>query len=266
MSLTYEERRETILAELGTKGKVQVHALAGMFNVSTETIRRDLDRLEKEGRLRKVYGGAVQTRSERIEPTFMKRSQMHSGEKRAIGKLAASLVREGETVLLDNGTTTIEIMRELKDRGDVTVITSSVPILACALDGFQGKVIFAGGEVHMGIQAATGAIAHQLLDQFKVNKAFISAGGISLADGITEYNLEEALLSRKMMQRTEEAILVADHSKFGVTTFAQIAPIEHISMIVTDPGCSQEWIDALNKLDVEVLISGQNGSSQKEMI
>ncbi|MEC0243679.1 DeoR/GlpR family DNA-binding transcription regulator [Paenibacillus dokdonensis] len=262
MSLTYEERRQTILAQLSTEGKVQVHALAGLFNVSTETIRRDLDRLEKEGRLRKVYGGAVQARSERIEPTFIKRSQMHQSEKQAIGKAAAALIGEGETVLLDNGTTTLEIMRELMDRADVTVITSSFPILACALEGFQGKVIFAGGEVNMSFQAAAGVIAHQLLDQFKVNKAFISAGGISLADGITEYNLEEAMVSRKMMQRTEESILVADHSKFGVTTFAQIAPIEHISMIVTDPGCSQEWIDVLGRLDVEVLI-GEKDKSRK---
>lgn len=254
MSLTYEERRQTILAQLSTEGKVQVHALAEIFNVSTETIRRDLDRLEKEGRLRKVYGGAVQTRSEWIEPTFIKRSEMYRSEKQSIGKLAASLVKEGETVILDNGTTTLEIMRHLKDRADITVITNSVPILACALEDFQGKIIFAGGEVNMNYQAATGAIAHQMLDQFKVNKAFISAGGISLSEGITEYNVDEALLSRKMMQRTEEAILVADHSKFGVTTFAHIAPIEQISMIVTDSGCAEEWVEALNKLDVEVLL------------
>lgn len=254
MSLTYEERRQTILTQLNTEGKVQVHALAEIFNVSTETIRRDLDRLEKEGRLRKVYGGAVQTRSEWIEPTFIKRAEMYRSEKQAIGKLAASLVKDGETVILDNGTTTLEIMRHLKDRADVTVITNSVPILACALEDFQGKIIFAGGEVNINYQAATGAIAHQMLDQFKVNKAFISAGGISLSEGITEYNLDEALLSRKMMLRTEEAILVADHSKFGVTTFAQIAPLERISMIITDSGCTEEWIEALNKLDVEVLL------------
>ena len=126
---------------------VQVHDLAGIFNVSTETIRRDLDRLEREGKLRKVYGGAVQTRSEWIEPTFMKRSQMNHAEKQSIGKLAASLVREGETILLDNGTTTLEIMRELKHRADVTVITNSVPVLTCALEEFQGRIIFAGGEV-----------------------------------------------------------------------------------------------------------------------
>ncbi|WP_438347502.1 DeoR/GlpR family DNA-binding transcription regulator [Paenibacillus sp. FA6] len=257
MSLTYEERRQTILAQLDIDGKVQVHALAKLFNVSTETIRRDLDRLEKEERLRKVYGGAVRMRSEITEPEFLKRSQMHQNEKQNIGKLAASLIEDGETVMLDNGTTTLEIMRHLKDRADVTVITNFVPILTCALEEFKGTVIFAGGEVNASNQAATGAIAHHLLDQFKVNKAFISAGGVSLSDGITEYNLDEALLSRKMMQRAEESILVVDHSKFGVTTFAQISPIEHISMIVTDSGCSKEWIDAIRELDVEILVGGK---------
>ncbi|KAF9119550.1 hypothetical protein BGX30_003768 [Mortierella sp. GBA39] len=208
------------------EGKVRVHELAEMFGVSTETIRRDLDRLEKEGKLRKVYGGAVRVRSGFTEPTFTNRSLMHRSEKQEIGKLAASLIEDGETVLLDNGTTTLEIMRNVMERPQVTVITNS---------------------------AATGMISHELLDRFKVNKAFISAGGISLTDGITDYHLEEALLSRKMIERTEEAILVADHSKFGVTTFAQIAPLTQISMVVTDAGCSREWIDALKQLDIEII-------------
>jgi DeoR/GlpR family transcriptional regulator of sugar metabolism len=253
MSLTYEDRRETILSRLGIEGKVQVHDLAELFKVTTETIRRDLDRLEKEGRLRKVYGGAVRVRSEMTEPTFLKRSQMHLSEKQGIGRLAASLIGDGETVILDNGTTTLEIMRELKDRAQVTVITNSVPILTCALEGFKGKIIFTGGEVNPMYQAATGVIAHDLLNQFKVNKAFVSAGGISLTDGVTDYHLDEALFSRKMMERTEESILVADHSKFGVTNFAQIAPVGHFSMVLTDPGCSAEWMDTLARLDIEVL-------------
>lgn len=253
MSLTYEERRHTILSQLDLEGKVQVHFLAERFAVTTETIRRDLDRLEKEGRLRKVYGGAVRIRSGNNEPTFMKRSQMNLLDKQAIGRLAASLIQDGETVILDNGTTTLEIMRQLKDRAHVTVITNSVPVMNCALEQFQGKIIFAGGEVNAAYQAAVGITAHELLDQFKVNKAFISAGGLSLSEGITDYHLEEALISRKMMERAEESILVADHSKFGVTTFAQIAPMEHISMVLTDSGCSREWKDAFARMDIELL-------------
>ncbi len=112
MSLTYEDRRMTILNHLEMEGKVQVHHLSEMLNVSTETVRRDLDRLEKEGKLRKVYGGAVKMRMELVEPPFLKRTQMMKSEKTAIGKLAASLVQDGETIMLDNGTTTIEILPE----------------------------------------------------------------------------------------------------------------------------------------------------------
>ncbi|SEL88729.1 DeoR/GlpR family DNA-binding transcription regulator [Paenibacillus sp. OK003] len=255
MSLTYEERRHTILNQLATQGKVQVQVLADLFQVSTETIRRDLDRLEKEGELRKVYGGAVRVRSGMIEAPFQKRAQLQLNEKQAIGVAAASLIEDGETIMLDNGTTTLEIMRQLRHRSQVTVITNSVPILTCALEEFAGKIIFAGGEVTPVVQASTGPIAHELLSQFKVNKAFISAGGVSLTDGITDYVLEEALISRKMMERAEEAILVADHTKFGRSTFAQIAPINQISMVITDSGCPTEWIDALHQMEIDMVHS-----------
>lgn len=247
MSLTYEERKHTILAQLATQGKVQVQTLAQLFQVSTETIRRDLDRLEKEGELRKVYGGAVRVRSGMVEAPFQKRSQLQLQEKQAIGAAAAALVEDGETIMLDNGTTTLEIMRQLQHRSHVTVITNSVPILTVALESFAGKIIFAGGEIHTAVLASTGPAAHEMLNQFRVNKAFISAGGVSFTDGITDYVLEEAMISRKMMERAEEAILVADHTKFGRSTFARIAPVEHISMVITDSGCPSEWIESLQK-------------------
>ncbi|GGI46833.1 DeoR family transcriptional regulator [Paenibacillus marchantiophytorum] len=255
MSLTYEDRRMTILNQLEMEGKVQVHQLSEMLAVSTETVRRDLDRLEKEGKLRKVYGGAVKMRLELVEPPFLKRAQMMKAEKAAIGKLAASLIRDGETIMMDNGTTTIEIMPYLKDRTNITLITHSVPILNLAMETFRGRIIFVGGEVNMEFQAAAGSLTDQMLDQFKVNKAFISVGGISLTDGITDFHLAEALVSRKMIQRAEESILVTDHTKFGMSTFARVSKLEEISMVITDSGCSKEWIDAIETLGIEVLIS-----------
>lgn len=144
MSLTYEERKQTILTQLAVQGKVQVQTLAQLFQVSTETIRRDLDRLEKEGELRKVYGGAVRVRSGMVEAPFQKRSQLQLQEKQAIGAAAAALVEDGETIMLDNGTTPIEIMRHLQHRSEVTVITNSVPVLTMAMESFTGKIIFAG--------------------------------------------------------------------------------------------------------------------------
>ncbi|UKS25269.1 DeoR/GlpR family DNA-binding transcription regulator [Paenibacillus sp. HWE-109] len=255
MSLTYEDRRMTILNQLEMEGKVQVHHLSEMLAVSTETVRRDLDRLEKEGKLRKVYGGAVKMRLELVEPPFLKRAQMMKAEKAAIGKLAASLIQDGETIMMDNGTTTIEIMPYLKDRTNITLITHSVPILNLAMETFRGRIIFVGGEINMEFQAAAGSLTDQMLDQFKVNKAFISVGGISLTDGITDFHLAEAIVSRKMIQRAEESILVTDHTKFGMSTFARVSKLEEISMVITDSGCSKEWIDAIETLGIEVLIS-----------
>lgn len=255
MSLTYEDRRLTILHHLEMEGKVQVHYLSEMLTVSTETVRRDLDRLEKEGKLRKVYGGAVKMRMEMVEPPFLNRVQMMKPEKAAIGRLAASLVQDGETIMLDNGTTTIEIVPFLSDKTNVTLITNSIPILNLAMETFRGRIIFAGGEVNQECRAVTGALVDQLLDQFKVNKTFISAGGISLTDGITDFHLAEAVISRKMMQRAEECILVADHSKFGLSTFARVAKLEEISMLITDVGCPKEWVDTIEGLGIEVRIS-----------
>ncbi|KRF07242.1 DeoR family transcriptional regulator [Paenibacillus sp. Soil766] len=255
MSLTYEDRRMTILNHLEMEGKVQVHHLSELLTVSTETVRRDLDRLEKEGKLRKVYGGAVKMRMEMVEPPFLNRVQMNKPEKAAIGKLAASLVQDGETIMLDNGTTTIEIVPFLNDKTNVTLITNSIPILNLAMETFRGRVIFTGGEVNQECRAVTGSLVDQLLDQFKVNKAFISAGGISLTDGITDFHLAEAVISRKMMQRAEECILVADHSKFGLSTFARVARLEEISMLITDAGCPKEWVDTIEGLGIEVRIS-----------
>lgn len=248
MSLTYEDRRLTILHHLEMEGKVQVHHLSELLTVSTETVRRDLDRLEKEGKLRKVYGGAVKMRMEMVEPPFLNRVQMMKPEKAAIGQLAASLVQDGETIMLDNGTTTIEIVPFLSDKTNVTLITNSIPILNLAMETFRGRIIFAGGEVNQECRAVTGTLVDQLLDQFKVNKAFISAGGISLTDGITDFHLAEAVISRKMMQRAEECILVADHSKFGLSTFARVAKLEEISMLITDTGCPKEWVDTIEGL------------------
>ncbi|CAG7659099.1 DeoR/GlpR family DNA-binding transcription regulator [Paenibacillus allorhizosphaerae] len=255
MSLTYEDRRMTILKQLEIEGKVQVHHLSHLLGISTETVRRDLDRLEREGKLRKVYGGAVKMRMELVEPPFLKRSQMMKKEKTAIGKLAASLVQDGETIMLDNGTTTMEILPHLKDRTNVTLITHSVPILNLALEMFKGNIIFVGGEMNVDYQAATGSLTDELYDQFKVNKAFLSVGGISLTDGVTDFHLAEAIISRKMMRRAEEAIVVADHSKFGVSTFVKISRLEEISMLITDPGCPKEWIDSFEALGIEVRIS-----------
>ncbi|KIL39785.1 DeoR faimly transcriptional regulator [Gordoniibacillus kamchatkensis] len=260
MSLTFEERKKTILEQLLRDEKVQVFGLAERLAVSPETIRRDLDRLEKEGMLKKVYGGAVKTGTHIWEPPFSQRTQINKAEKEAIGKLAASLVKENETVMIDNGTTTMEVIRHLQGRSDVTIVTHSVPVMLLALETFKGDNHFAGGEINAALQSAGGALAEQTLQQFKVHKAFISVGGVSLVDGITDYDLHEASISRKMIERAEEAIVLADHSKFGVSTFCRISSLQDVSMIVTDRGCPEELVRQFREKSIELLIAEQEGN------
>ncbi|MBU5442816.1 DeoR/GlpR family DNA-binding transcription regulator [Paenibacillus sp. MSJ-34] len=255
MSLTFEERKKTILQLLTQDEKVRVPHLAERLNVSSETIRRDLDRLEKEGLLKKVYGGAVKARMHAAELPYLQRMQTNREEKEAIGKLAAGLVKDGETIMIDNGTTTIEVIRHLHERPDVTIVTHSVSAMMLAMERFPGRVIFAGGEIDVSLQSAGGALTERLLEQLKVHKAFISVGGISLVDGITDYDLKEASVSRKMMERAEEAIVLADHSKLGASAFAKIADLQEVSMMIIGRQCPEEWIEHLRRKQIEIALA-----------
>lgn len=265
MSLTYEERRRTILEQLNERERVEVQALAERLHVSAETIRRDLDRLEKEGLLRKVYGGAVPVRTELREPPFAKRMELHRAGKEAIAKYAASLVREGETIMLDHGTTMLGVVRHLRDRSDVTIVTHSVPVLLQAMEQFAGKLFFAGGQLNARLQFVSGSLTDTALSQMKVHKSFLSVGGVSLQDGLTDYDWDEATVSRKMLERSEEAIVLADHSKIGKTTFAKIADLCEVSMIVTDASCPQEWIERFEARKTKLIaVDGAGAVSNRE--
>lgn len=256
MSLTFEDRKKDIMSKLERDGKVGVPELAELFNVSSETIRRDLDRLDKEGLLKKVYGGAVKSRSYAIEPPFDQKTILHPGEKDAIGALAASLVSDGDSIMLGNGTTPLAMIRHLAQRKNVTLVTHSVPVLLAAMEQFGGRLIFIGGEVNVHQRTASGPLAELALKQLKVNKTFISAGGITQADGITDYDLYEAHIARQMAERSEALIVLADHSKLGKSTLAHICPLKSISALVTDAGCSAEWRELLDENGVELLIAG----------
>ncbi|AJY74760.1 DeoR/GlpR family DNA-binding transcription regulator [Paenibacillus beijingensis] len=255
MSLSYEERKKTILELLAKEEKVQVPALAEQLNVSGETIRRDLERLDKEGKLKKVYGGAVRTGSDSWEPPFDLKTSMNAAEKRAIGKLAASLVEDGDSIMLGNGTTPMEIIRFLGGKKNVTIVTHSAPSMLLAMELFQGKIIFIGGEVNVAQKSANGPLAEWMLEKLKVNKTFISAGGVSAVDGITDYDLQESNISKKMMERADDVIVLADHSKMGKTTFAHICALKDVSVLISDHRCPEEWKRTLTDKNIELLIA-----------
>ena len=254
MSLSFEERKKLILEYLEREEKIQVRVVAKILDVSGETIRRDLDRLEKEGILKKVYGGAVKAKNS-IELPFDQKTTMNALEKRAICKAAAGLVEDGDVIMIGHGTTAFEIVRFLNDKKNVTVITPSVPVLLLAMEVFDGQIIFIGGEYEREQKFTSGPLAEMIVSKLRANKAFVAAGGLSINDGITDYDLHGSSSSRKLMQRAEDVIVLADHTKFGKSTFAHVSSLTDASMIITDKPCSNEWEKTLAENEIELLIA-----------
>ncbi|OKP83049.1 DeoR/GlpR family DNA-binding transcription regulator [Paenibacillus sp. P32E] len=255
MSLASEERKETIMTLLNERGKVIANELSLLFEVSTETIRRDLDELEKENKLKKVYGGAVKFKVE-VEPPLLEREAIHVEAKRKIGILAAGLIEDNDVIVVDEGSTALQIIHCLEGKQHLTILTNSVPALMLLIEfqkrgTFNGKLIFIGGEVSAKHLRVSGPIAEKVLEGFYVNKSFVSVDGVSLENGITSYDYEKAVFTRQMIRNSEMAIVVADSSKIDKRTVAKIADLDEIHMIVTDQAPSPKWKAPLQKIAVQ---------------
>lgn len=255
MSLAFENRKKTILKRLISEEKLYVPDLAKALNVSSETIRRDLDRLEKEGKLKKVYGGAILANNDTLEPSFEQKTVINQIEKRAIAKKAASLIEDGDIIMIGNGTTPLEIIRYLDHKNNITLITHSAPVMLLAIEIFKGRTIFIGGELDSNQQSTHGPLAELTLKQMKAHKAFISVGGISIEDGITDYDINESHMSRLLMERSEELIVLADHTKLGESTFSQICGLENVNTIISDWNSPKEWRDMLKEYNISFLLA-----------
>lgn len=260
MSIVGEERKRHILNVLEVKGKVKVGSLAKELQVSTETIRRHLEELESEKKLRKVYGGAIKISFEKEEPPHFKRAEYYSKEKNLIGKKAAELVNDNEIILIDVGTTTIQMIKYLEGRKNLTILTTSIPALnmlvGCINKGsFTGKIIFTGGEINTKQWTVSGGISEKFIDSFYLDKSFISPGGLCLDNGVTAYEVNEALLSTKIMKNSKEAIILSDHSKLGVRNYIKISDLDDVDIIVCDTEPPHEWKKELEEKDITWIVA-----------
>lgn len=211
-----------------------MEALSKALGVSPATVRRDLTELEKRGLIRRTHGGALPLSGTSFEPTVGQKSTEQVEEKRRIGKVAASLVRDGETIILDAGTTTLEIARALSGRRDLTVVTNSLSI-AAELANLEGvHVILTGGDLRKNTMALVGPAAEGFLRTITADRVFLGINGISPERGLTTPNLLEAATKRAMVRAASEVVVVADHSKLGRVTFAHVADLHHIDRLVCD--------------------------------
>jgi len=249
------ERHDRILELVETQHAVSVSRLCEILDVSEMTIRRDLRLLSNKGLLTRVHGGAVTRRARSYEPSYRNRTTKNVRQKEIIGRTAAKLVHEGDSITLDVGTTTLELAKALDGTPDLTAITTSLHIANVLSELPNLRLILAGGIVRKGELSLVGHIAERTYEGFRVDKAFIGIGGLHPEDGLTEYNLEDALVKRVIIKKAGQVIVLADSSKLGVTCFSWIAPLSDVDILVTDADAPKEILKALTDQDIEVLIA-----------
>ncbi len=249
-----EERRRQIAELVRAQRRVMVTALAERFGVSEATIRRDLAALERMGILQRTHGGAILAEPMGLELRLEERAALHLEEKTRIGRKAAELIAEGDIVLLDAGTTTIQIARAIKNRSRITVITNALNIAMELLDSPGIEVIFIGGSLRPRTASAVGPFAEQMLAQMNVDKVFLATNGLSLDRGLTTPNPIEARTKQSMVAAGRQIIAVADHSKFGKVYFAQIVPLQSIDILITDNQVDQELVRQIETLGIQVFL------------
>jgi DeoR family fructose operon transcriptional repressor len=249
-----EERRASIIEFLSERknGVVSVTELGKVFGTSAMTIRRDFDYLEQAGYLRRVHGGAVASANLLEEIPFSERHIRASDEKQVIGRLAAGLVKNGETIILDAGTTTEQIARHLFDK-ELVVITNAMPVAEVLSHAPHITTILLGGVLKKMELCTVGSILVQNISRLSVDKIFLSASGLSLEKGATDPDMREAEAKQAMLQSAREVILVTDSQKWGVNTLMQVAPLNLIHYVVSDDGLPETAIRALQEHGIKVI-------------
>ena len=228
-----DKRRNRILQLVNQHGKVKVAQLVREFDISDVTIRNDLTEMEQEGMLRRVHGGAVSTKKLYYDMSLNDRMDINKEEKIRIAKVVAGLIVDGDTLMIDSGTTNCYIARELAERKNLTVVTNAVQIAKEFVYSNMVNVILLGGDFDLQYQFTYGNDTVAQLQKYRAEKMIISTDGISVRHGLTTYHYQEADVSRQMIERANEVIAVADYSKIGREGFAYISSLESIDVLVT---------------------------------
>ncbi len=247
------ERREQLLHFVETHQRATIAEICDEFLVSPATVRRDLETLEQEGKLRRFHGGALAIKSAPPEPPFVERSGAQAEEKRRIGRAAAALVQDGETILLGSGTTVLEVARNLRQHQDLTVVTNSLLVMNMLADVPSVTLVGLGGILRPTEKSLIGHLTELTLNELRVQKVIMGIRAVDLDAGITNDYLPETQTDRKILGISRELIMVADHTKCGRTSSVFLAPLDVVHTFVTDTETPVEFTSALRDLGVQVI-------------
>lgn len=248
-----EERRQRVLDLVSKRGFVALADLAQRIQVSESTIRRDIDFWHQQGVLRPTRGGAVFTGNGGPLPTLEERCSAQLEEKRAVARQAVARIRDGDSVLLDGGTTTLEVARLLVGRS-VQIVTNSLPIAALFASRHEADLVLLGGYVYPRTGVALGPWTVRMMEDIHVHQAVLSIGGIT-DKGLFNSNLLLVETERQMMRCADEVVVVADHTKIGRPALAYLCALATIDTLIVDDGLSREQRQLVEQNDVRVLIA-----------
>jgi DeoR family fructose operon transcriptional repressor len=252
------QRRDKIQEYLATHKIVSTTDLCGLLDVSDATVRRDLEWLENEGLIERTHGGALLSERINLEQAYQQRAQRCPEEKRLIGMLAASLIEDGDIVFVNSGTTTTQVIRHINNHADITLITNNL-ISVLDLGEVDYEFLLVGGEFQPKSHSVAGRFAVNNLSQIYANKAFIGVDGISIKHGYTVPSNAEAEVVNLMLKRTQGPVyVVSDHSKWGMVSTFEVAPIQEITRLITDDGLDPAARASLASRSVEILIASRS--------
>lgn len=257
-NLSAAERRSQIAQIVLENGRALVADMVIQFDVTETSIRRDLTLLEQGGRLKRVHGGAIPIPGSSRTDSFAEKKELHIKAKERIGKIAAELIRPNDVILLDSGTTTLQVVRHvpsaLRNSNMITLVTNSQPIALEVLTWPSPNLTVLGGLYLPDYQATVGPQTLVQLQELMADKVFLGADGVMLGSGATTANVLMAEVDRKMVEHSRQVILVTDSSKIGRVGFVPIGTLNSIHILITDVNAPPDIIKSIRELGVEVLL------------
>ncbi len=247
--LTDRERR--IIDILIEDSNKNITDISDELEVSKVTIRNDFNSLEEKGLIVRTRGGAFPA----FHPDIVERQKKSVEEKKVIAKAAAGLIKNGDTVMIDDGTTTSLIPKYLLGKRDIHVVTNSTLVIPYARVNPNLNLTLVGGEFRSSSEALVGSMALRDLENFHVKYALLGTGGFSIENGLTTHLIEGAEILRKMTELAEIKVLVADSGKYGLNGFVRILPLEDMDILVTDKNFSKKHKAMVEELGIEVIIA-----------
>lgn len=247
------DRRTFIVEYLEKHGETRIDQLSELFKVSEITLRRDLEILESQGRIRRVRGGAAPALANPLEEMFHEKLSLNTREKREIARKAASLVQDNQVVILSAGTTTTYIARELTKKQNLTIVTSAINIAAEIAPYSHITLVMIGGIIRTGSYAAVGHLADDALDNINGDIAFVGVDGIDIESGFTTPNFMEARTDNMILKSATSGYIVADDSKFGKVKMARVARLDEPSGLIVNRSAPEDFIYELETRNCHVI-------------